>query len=165
MKRILLILAAMSSLVSSSRGEDDSLLAQELAFHMGVSSWVSKVKSEGRDLTLQIFRVVDGKEGDPILGCALFPLLDREYCRIAILASQAPRGTRFSIQVMDGLATKYDADYIPLEVITRLPPTISEGDYILGWDIASEAIRDGERNIGSLKTGILLRVARAPSSR
>jgi len=163
-RTFLLALTATSTLVVPSYGSGDSLWAQELAYHMGVSSWVSQVKPQGSGLNLELCRVVDGKVVETLLGNFAVPFPDREDTRVAILASQTPEGTQLSLQVLDGLAVKHQAGFIVLETTVRLPPTLSEGDYVLGGDIDVEAISKDKRDISALKNGILLRVSQRPTA-
>jgi len=169
MKPLLLTLAIMSALALRAHADDANLSAQELAYHIGISSWVSEVRLQGSGMVLQICHVVDGKVVATLLENSALPLLDREQSRVAILASQTPKGTQLSIQIPDGLAVKYQTGHIPLEMTVRLPATISEGDYVLGGDIRDidlKTIRKRERSIEDLKNGIVLRVTRqSPPSR
>lgn len=164
MKHIVFALATMSVLVLPSHGSEETLSAQELAHHIGVSSWVSKMRLQGADFVLQVLHVVNGKVVGNLIGSPAFST-NREFTRVAILAGQTPTGTQLSIQVPSAPAVKRQmTHHLPLEATVPLPPTIAEGDYVLGGDLRVEAINQ-ERpvpTIEDVREGILLRVTRRP---
>ncbi|HWL51684.1 MAG TPA: hypothetical protein VNQ90_04570 [Chthoniobacteraceae bacterium] len=163
MKPILLALVLISALAFPLRGSDDPLSAQELAHHLGATSWISKMKLQGNDWVLQILHVVNGKAVNHVLGSPAFAT-DREFTRVVILASQTSAGTQLSIEIPGAPAARRRIADLPLKVTIPLPPTLSEGDYVLGGEIPLEAISKDQpaANVKDLQNGLVLRVTKRP---
>ena len=162
MKRPILIIALLCSTTFLTHGDDDTLTAVELAHHLGIKSWVSKMHLQGADYDLQVIHVRNGKVvGSVLSGTAA--ATDREFTRVAIQASQTQNGTKLSIETQSGpwAIREHDAS-ISLETIVPLPTVLEPGDYVLGGDIPYERIGSGQAplRIEDIKDGLLLRVTK-----
>ena len=64
MKRLVYLVLLSFAWTLPLHGNDDAMTAEELAQHLEVSSWVSKMHLQEQTLILQVFRVVNGKVAD-----------------------------------------------------------------------------------------------------
>jgi hypothetical protein len=162
MKQLLIIVALLCTFTFRSHAGDDPLTAGELARHLGIKSWVSKAHLQGADYNLEVIHVRDGKVVRSVTSAAVFAT-DREFTRFAILASQAAKGTKLSIQPEVGakMTTEGEAT-ISLRVILPLPRIIALGDYVLGGDVPDERLGPNQPPllIEEIKDGLLLRVTK-----
>ncbi len=161
MKRIIFVLFLSLAWTLPLQSSDDTLTAEELAQHLEVSSWVSKMHLQEDTLILQVFHVVNGKVAEtPLLGTAAYPT-DREFTKVAILASQRQGKTHLSIKPAAGPAVSAEATTIPLPATIPLPTVITVGDYILGGDLPLDGVTQiNPAKIRDVKDGLLLRVTK-----
>lgn len=164
MKQLLIIVALLCTFTFRSHAGDDPLTAGELAHHLGIKSWVSKAHLQGADYNLEVVHVQNGKVVRSVTSAAVFAT-DREFTRVAILASQSPKGMKLSIQPEAGAkmttATEGEAT-ISLRVTLPLPRIIAPGEYVLGGDIPDERLGPNQPplRIEDIKDGLLLRVTK-----
>jgi hypothetical protein len=151
MKQLTIVLL-LATFACGSGASDDMLAASELAHHLGIKFWVSKVRLQGADYDLEVIHVQNGKEVRSVLSGSVFAT-DREFTRIAIHASQTPHGMRFSMQTETGpkVASEGKAP-IPLGAILPLPAAFAQGDYILRGDIPPRTARRDQPICGSMKS-------------
>lgn len=167
MKLAILSLALLLSLQSLTPAAEDTLNATELAYHLGIRSWVSKAQLQGADYDLQVIRIKDGKEGSVIVAGTMHAT-DREFTRLAIVASLTSNVLTVSLQPEAG--AKYSTDglaLLPLRVSVPLPSVIVPGDYVLGGDIPSDRLKSDDEKpiqlrIHDVNEGLLLRVTKKP---
>lgn len=137
--------------------------AKELAHHLGVSSWVTKIKLEGSIHILEIFYVKSGELGKSALSCPLDPT-DREYTRFAIhYSSETLKDPYLSIKT-PSIGIRGGNEITDLVGICRLPTPILPGDYVLGGDLENGAFAKGigKQTIKDIKSGLLLRIIKKP---
>jgi hypothetical protein len=164
MKQLPIIVALLCIFTFRSHAGDDPLTAGELAHHLGIKSWVSKAHLQGADYDLEVIHVQNGKAVRSVLRAAVFAT-DREFTRIAILASQTAKGTKLSIQPEVGAKMTVDGEAtIPFRSIPPLPRIIAPGDYVLGGDIPEGRLGPNQPplRIEDIKDGLLLRVTERP---
>ena len=137
MKTLFLLLVLLNGAISQCYSGDDSLTATELARHLHVFAWITKIDLHEHEFEIVVVHVKGGKVQNTLLKNSAFPT-DRPYERIAILGHQTPAGTKISIQpgASGAVAMSLEAsnDLVPLTLCIGLPETVSEGDYLLGGD-------------------------------
>ena len=144
-------------------GAEEPLTATELARHLHVFAWITKINLQGHPFTVEVVHVVDGKIKSTLLANGAFPT-DRPFERIVVLANQTAQGTKVSIQpgasgaIAMGLTEP--SETIPLAHTLGLPETASEGDYLLGegevW--MNPSPREKHVQIKEIKEGLVLRL-------
>ena len=163
MTQLFIIAALLCTLTFRLHAVDDPpLTAGELAHHLGIKSWTSKAHLQGADYNLEVIHVKNGKAVRNILSGSVFAT-DREFTRIAILASQTPKGTKLSIYPETGAKmTVEGAATISLQAIPPLPRIIAPGEYVLGGDILEGRLAADQSplRIEDIKDGLLLRVTK-----
>ena len=163
MKLILLALIALSAASPAADTWEELVAPDELAHHLGISIWASKLRLQEADFTLEVFHIRNGEIVKSVLGGNAYPT-DREFTRVAIQTNRTPTGMKLSMQV--AATAKVTQEYgssVPLTIVARLPKLLTAGDYVLGGDINTENAGQGFTafKISDIKDGFLLRVTEA----
>lgn len=137
------------------------LNAKELAYHLGINSWVSQFRLTDHVLTVELCMIRDGRIGEVILSSKAFPT-DRELTRLAIIAGPMATSMPLSLQIEAAPSPRKQMRKINLDYRLPLPSVIAEGDFVLGgspYDSTRfEKLDVKEVGPQHLKEGLLLRV-------
>ena len=164
MKMPVCLLALVLGTVATARAADDDgpLKAEELARHLHVYSWVTKIDLGGQRLKIEVVHVKDGKVQGTLLFNDAVPT-NRAFERIVILADQTPNGTKVSIQ--PGASAKVvmgrnqPSETVPLTAVRGIAEQVTVGDYFLGGDGSKDMDRpSGPLDIAEVKDGLVLRL-------
>ena len=162
MKIFLIALLALGVASPAADVWEELIAPDELAHHLGISIWASKLRLQDSDCELEIFHVKNGKIVKSVLG-GLASATDREFTRVAIQTSRTPTGIKVSMQV--AAAAKVAGEYpsaVPLTFVARLPKLLTAGDFVLGGDLdsknAGQGISINPFKITDINDGFLLRV-------
>ena len=152
----------LGAVTLAQAADDGPLKATELAMHLHIFSWVTKVDLQGSRWKIEVVHVKDGKIQSTLLFNDAFPT-DRPFERIVILADQTPNGTKVSIQ--PGASAKVvmgrdqPSETVPLTTVLGLEDQIGEGDYFLGGDGGKEVNQvSGPLDLADVKDGLVLRL-------
>jgi len=165
MKRLLFIMVFIVAVPPLHSAEP--LTAEELAYHLGIRSWVSHIRLNGVQYKIELLHVVNGKIVNTLLTTGASPT-NRKLTRVAILATPSQNGTQLSIRVTSGAGgsgagVAGRAETIPIGITIPLPTELATGDYVLGGDIPEKVLGEEEppkAAMTDLKNGLLLRVMR-----
>ena len=189
MKTAILLLSLFIRCAAQSLGSEQDLLSYELEEHLGgpvnrftwtmkdgltvdqiarsyrVGSWISKIPSQDSEFRLEVLQVVSGKVGDTLLEASV-PRSMVAFTRAAVLTGGFAL-KRISLHAGNGpWHHRTPQSPISPDVLIRLPPVISEGDYILGCDFdAAIYLPDKRPRMEDVKNGLVLRVTRRFTTR
>lgn len=161
MKTLVWTLVGALGFVLFVHAGDEGLTAEELARHLHVSYWVTKVDLHGKVWNIEVVHVKDGQVQSGLLFNEAHPT-DREFERIVVLADQTPLGTKISIQ--PGSSAKVSGsrtqatETVFLSNTVGIADKVTEGDYFLGGSSADFALQSGPIKIQEVKDGLVLRL-------
>jgi len=143
-------------LASPAMAQERAVTAEELAFHLGIQSWASRIRLAGNHATLTLHRVRQGRVAGQVGHANLFPT-NREAARFSILASRS--GARMQITIMSESGPSHRfllSPPVASEKAFALPSPVQPGDYLLAGVLADPTAGSAIENI---KEGLLLRIS------
>lgn len=161
MKLILLLITAAILNAATLRAADQSLAADDLAYHLGIRAWETTVTLPPGSFQVQVLHIVEGKiGGELVTGFGLKN--DVEGQRLVVIAGPSPTGTKATLQIGSSGAAmnpKEQTSEIYFQSKEPLPKEIGAGKYLLGGEYRKgEKVTNITGKVGDVKNGVLLEV-------
>lgn len=154
-----LLLAIFLGVLSAGTHAAEPLTAAELATHLGVFHWKSKLDLPPGSFAASIAEISDGKVVDTHVISLIEMTEAQEGQKVLVMASNDERESIITLAVGDSLTQLKCFRRKPFRGSYSLPDKITTGEFILGGDYIT---RNGQivptGKIADMKTGLLLRI-------
>lgn len=141
------------------------ITAEDLAAHLRVKAWATRVDLPPGTFSAAVMHVVDGRVINAVTEFR-GTLGEPTGQHLAILLNEHPSGIQVTVKIGASYGGNRDSEQRPVILIdTRigLPSNVREGDYVLGGEyVRRTEPRVDARNLADVKNGLVLRIEKEP---